>query len=375
MGQQTFARRGRSHDQQGKTDIGVHPADRDRRGVLSGGGDRGGADKTASVPGPVSRDDAGNLYAFLEGTARGEPRLFAAHMDTVSPGKGKRAVLCPGGVIRSDGTTVLGADDVSGLVSVLEALTVIREEQRPHPPVEVLFTAAEEPYSRGCASLDFSRLRSKEAYVLDLTGPVGTAAVAAPSILSVDVTVRGRAAHAGFAPEEGVNALTIAARALASLETGRTAPDTTVNFGLISGGIGKNIVPAEVSVRGEIRSLRHEAALAQGETIRNRFRQEADALGGEAEVTVTEELRAYRIPEDAPAVVRFHRALEELGYGPAQLITTFGGSDNNRLAAQGISGIVISCAMENVHTTEEYMVISQLERSAELTLRLMTMGE
>ena len=323
----------------------------------------------------VSRDDAGNLYAFLEGTARGEPRLFAAHMDTVSPGKGKRAVLCPGGVIRSDGTTVLGADDVSGLVSVLEALTVIREEQRPHPPVEVLFTAAEEPYSRGCASLDFSRLRSKEAYVLDLTGPVGTAAVAAPSILSVDVTVRGRAAHAGFAPEEGVNALTIAARALASLETGRTAPDTTVNFGLISGGIGKNIVPAEVSVRGEIRSLRHEAALAQGETIRNRFRQEADALGGEAEVTVTEELRAYRIPEGAPAVVRFHRALEELGYGPAKLITTFGGSDNNRLAAQGISGIVISCAMENVHTTEEYTVISQLERSAELTLRLMTMGE
>ena len=323
----------------------------------------------------VSPDNAGNLYAFLEGTVPGEPRLFAAHMDTVSPGKSKRAVLCTDGTIRSDGTTVLGADDISGLVSILEALTVIREKKLPHPPVEVLFTASEEPYSRGCAFFDFSRLRSKEAYVLDLTGPVGTAAIAAPSILSVDVTVRGRAAHAGFAPEEGINALNITARALASLETGRTAPDTTVNFGLISGGGGKNIIPAEVSVRGEIRSLRHDAALAQGKRIRTRFRQEADALGGEAAVTITEELRAYRIPENTPAVVRFRRALDELGYGPAQLITTFGGSDNNRLAAHGLCGIVTACAMENVHTTEEYTVISQLERSAALTLRLMTMGK
>lgn len=323
----------------------------------------------------VSQDDAGNLYALLEGTTRGEPRLFAAHMDTVSPGKGKRAVLYSDGTIRSDGTTVLGADNVSGLVSILEALTVIREEQLPHPPIEVLFTAAEEPYSRGCASFDYSRLRSKDAYVLDLPGPVGTAAIAAPSILSVEVTVRGRAAHAGFAPEDGINALTITARALASLETGRIAPDTTVNFGLISGGVGKNIVPAEVSVHGEIRSLRHDAALAQGEAIRTRFRQEADALGGETEVTVTEELRAYRIPEDAPAVVRFRRALDELGYGTARLITTFGGSDNNRLAAHGLRGIVTACAMENVHTTEEYTVISQLERSAALTLQLMTMEE
>lgn len=321
----------------------------------------------------VSRDAAGNLYGFLPGTTDGAPCLFAAHMDTVRPGKGKRAVLSPDGTIRSDGSTVLGADDVSGLVSILEALTVIREKALPHPPLEVLFTAAEEPYSRGCSSFDFSNLRSRMAYVLDLTGPVGTAAVAAPSILSVEVTVRGRAAHAGFAPENGVNALTIAARALAALDAGRTAPDTTVNFGLIAGGGGKNIVPAEVSIRGEIRSLRHNTAIAQGERIRRRFQEEAQALGGRAEVTVTEELRAYRIPETSPTVLRFRRAAEELGYGPARLVTTFGGSDNNRLAAHGVQGIVTACAMENVHTTEEYTTVMELERSAALTLRLMTM--
>ncbi|MBR4132690.1 MAG: peptidase T, partial [Oscillospiraceae bacterium] len=56
--------------------------------------------------------EAGNLYARLEG--EGESVLFSAHMDTVSPGRGKRAVV-EGGTVRSDGTTVLGADDCAGL--------------------------------------------------------------------------------------------------------------------------------------------------------------------------------------------------------------------------------------------------------------------
>lgn len=323
----------------------------------------------------VSQDEAGNLFAVLTGTRSGEPLLFSSHMDTVSPGRGKRAVLHPDGTITSDGTTVLGADDAAGLAAILEALTVIREKGLPHPAIEVLFSAAEELYSRGCAGFDFSRVRSRSAYVLDLTGPIGTAAAAAPSILSLDISVTGRAAHAGFSPEEGSNALTIAARALAALETGRVEPDTTVNFGTIEGGSGKNIVPASVRIRGEIRSLRHEKALARAEEIRSRFASEAEALGGRAAVTVTEELRAYHIPEDAPVVRRFQAALASLGLGEGELITTFGGSDNNHFPLHGIQGIVLACAMENVHTTAEYTHVSELQRSAELTLRLMTIED
>ena len=305
--------------------------------------------------------DAGNLYGLLPGTRAGAPLLFCAHMDTVSPGNGKKAVFHPDGRITSDGTTVLGADDAAGLAAILEALTVIREQGLPHPDIEVLFPVAEEPYCLGTSVFDFSLTRARTAYVLDLTGPVGTAAIQAPSILSVDINVTGRAAHAGFAPEDGVNALTIAARSLAALPTGHTAPDTTVNFGVIQGGAGKNIVPEQVVIRGEIRSLRHEAALEQARLVR--------------EVTVTEEIRAYRIGQEEPPVRRLAKAMERLGMGAPALVTTFGGSDNNNFAAHGIRGVVLACAMFDVHSVHEYTTAEQLCASARLVTELMTMED
>ena len=320
-------------------------------------------------------DGAGNLFARLKGKEEGPPLLFSSHMDTVAPGKGKKAVLHADGTITSDGTTVLGADDAAGLAAILEALTVIQENSLPHPELEILFPAAEEPYCRGTSVFDFSQVHARTAYVLDLTGKTGTAAVRAPSILSLEITVTGRAAHAGFAPEDGINALTIAARALSALPTGHISEDTTVNFGVIRGGTGKNIVPAEVTLRGEIRSLRHEAALAAAENVRAVFDREAENLGGKADVAVVEEIRAYDISPDEYVVRRFERALAAMGLGPAKLVTTYGGSDNNSFAAHGIRGIVMASAMENVHTVNEYTTVEALTRCAELTLWLMTMED
>ena len=320
-------------------------------------------------------DDAGNLFARLPGTCAGDALLFSAHMDTVSPGVGKKAVLQPDGRIISDGTTVLGADDAAGLAAILEALAVIRERGLPHPEIEVLFPAAEEPYCRGTSVFDFSRAKAKTAYVLDLTGPIGTAAVRAPSILSLEITVRGRAAHAGFAPEEGINALTAAARALAALPTGHVAGDTTVNFGVIRSGTGKNIVPESASLLGEIRSLRHEAALAEAEKVREVFCREAEALGAAAEVNVIEEIRAYSVGEDEYVVRRLAAAMERLDMGAPTLVTTFGGSDNNNFAANGVRGVVLACAMFDVHTVHEYTTVSELVKSAELVTELMTMED
>ena len=247
-------------------------------------------------------DGAGNLFARIPGTQAGEALLFSAHMDTVSPGKGKKAVLRPDGKITSDGTTILGADDASGIASILEALTVVREKELPHPEIEVLFTVGEEIYAMGSARFDYSRLKSKTAYVLDLTGGIGTAAIAAPTLLSLDITVHGRAAHAGFASENGINALSIAAGALSQLKTGRVSPDTTVNFGTIEGGDGKNIVPGKIHITGEVRSMRHEAALSEAMSVEEVFRREAEKLGGTAEVSFSEEIHAYRISEEEPVV-------------------------------------------------------------------------
>ena len=117
--------------------------------------------------------NAGNVYGFLKGSLSGEPVLFSAHMDTVEPGIRKKAIFHEDGVITSDGTTVLGADDAAGLVEILGGIRRVLASGKPHRDIEVLFPIAEEVYTKGSRVFDFSRIRAKEAYVLDLSGPVG----------------------------------------------------------------------------------------------------------------------------------------------------------------------------------------------------------
>ena len=256
---------------------------------------------------PESKDTASNLYGYLKGTVPGQPLLFSAHLDTVKPGIGKKAVLREDGTITSDGTTVLGADDVSGLTSILEALTVIQEKHLDHPDLEIFITVSEEPYCEGSRFAEYDRLKAKQGYVLDLDGPVGRAAIAAPSIISLKVEVEGKASHAGFAPEKGINALSIAADALSHIRTGRVYNDITVNFGTIHGGSGRNIVPERITIEGEIRGTEHENALCEAELIRQIFEKSAKKYGGSIQFTVTEHIHSYFVSENSEVVQRFLR--------------------------------------------------------------------
>ncbi|MBE6724466.1 MAG: M20/M25/M40 family metallo-hydrolase [Ruminococcaceae bacterium] len=326
-------------------------------------------DRADELCGQKSENSAGNVYGFLPGNRPGTPILLSSHMDTVKPGIGKRAVVSPDGTITSDGTTVLGADDAGGLSAILEALTVLREDGILHADVEVLFPCAEEIYGRGSEVFDYGKLRAKESYCFDLTGEIGEAVTRAPTILSLNITVEGRGAHAGFNPEDGINALTAAARALVRIPTGRVAEDTTVNFGRIEGGSVTNAVPAKVVLGGEIRSLRHEEALRKSEEITRIFAEEAEALGASAVVESKEMVRAYETPEDSPVVTRFADAAREVGLEPS-FGYTFGGADQNHFSKFGLSGIVAASAMHDVHTVHEYTRLDELEQLTALILAL-----
>ncbi|SMC64457.1 M20/M25/M40 family metallo-hydrolase [Papillibacter cinnamivorans] len=321
--------------------------------------------------GSILGGNCGNIRGFLEGNLPLEPLLFCAHLDTVETSSGKRAVLGEDGFIRSGGDTILGSDDLSGVAAILEALRVIREEKLPHRPIEVLFSVAEEAYCRGIQAFDASVLRSKEAYVLDLSGPVGTAALRAPSIISYEAEVLGKSSHAGFAPEDGIHAVAAAAKAVAALPIGRPDEESTLNAGFISGGGATNIVPDRCIVRGEVRSYSHEKALEWIRAVGKRFEEAAAEYGAGIRFKHEVVSEAYQTPPDSPVVRRFEEAARSLGL-PLSLISTFGGSDNNTLAKKGISGIVPACAMNEVHSLSEYTTVEELARAALLTLTLMT---
>lgn len=323
------------------------------------------------ITGYGSQAPTGNLYGLLKGNTEAPSILLSAHMDTVRPGIGKRAVQDENGVITSEGDTILGADDLSGVASILEAVRVIKEENILHPDIEVLFPVAEENYGKGSQLIDYSKIQSKLAYVFDLSGEIGLAATAAPTLISFEIRIQGKNAHAGFCPQLGINAIEIGAHAISQLKQGWVDDVTTVNIGKISGGKQTNIVPDECIVLGEIRSLKDEQAIKELNKLREIFEQTAASYQGSIEFHYEKQIEAYEISEEEEVVRRFRKASKGLGFNTVTQYT-LGGSDNNHFVRNGIRGIVVACGMNEVHTTNEYTTVDQLEKSASLALSLIT---
>lgn len=311
----------------------------------------------------------GNLLATIPGDPSLEPVLFAAHMDTVEPSRGKQAVTDENGHITSCGDTVLGADDFAGVSAILEGVASLLESGATHPTLELLFTTGEEHFCVGAKAFDAQRLQSKTAYVMDLSGPVGDCAVAAPTLITFSAEVVGKAAHAGFAPEDGVHAIQVAAAAVANLPSGRWG-DVTVNVGTITGGRATNIVPDSCTVTGEIRALCHQDALDRLNEIHSEFVEQAQAVDAKLNFNHTIHITGYRVDTDAPVAQRFKRACEAVGVAP-RFTDTYGGSDCNILSAYGIQGLVVATAMNNCHAVSEYTRVEELCKAARLTQALM----
>lgn len=318
--------------------------------------------------------NAGNLFGTLKGGLSGTPILLSGHMDTVAPGIGKKPVFHEDGTITSDGTTVLGADDLTGVIAILEGIRAVQEAGIPHRDIEILFAAAEEPFTRGSSEFDFSQMKAKESYVLDVTGPVGTAILQAPTILSFEAAVKGRAAHAGFEPEKGIHAIQTAARAIAALKLGHVDEETTLNVGLISGGSVVNAVPELCTCRGEIRSYSHEKAMETLEDVRAVFETAVKEAGAELSFTHRLHVKAFHLEPVAPVAVHFAGACRTLGIEP-KFGSTFGGSDGNTMMQHGIPCAVLSCGMYDVHSVREYAKVGDIVNGARLIAELITQGQ
>lgn len=313
--------------------------------------------------------NAGNLLATLPG--EGEPLLFSAHMDTVMPCENKKIIVEEDGLIHSDGTTVLGSDDVAGLVEIFEAIRSIQEDGKKHRSLELLLSIGEEFFLKGSLGFDFSKTKAKEAYILDVDGVIGHAVLGAPTGIRIMAEIYGKAAHAAMAPETGINAVCIAAEAIAKMPLGRLDEETTANIGIIKGGESGNIVPGYCFVEGETRSLSSAKAEAQMERMRSCFEEACEKYGGRCEFNITRVFDAYSIPREHAVVQRFVRACEKTGI-ESQFGYSCGGSDNNNFAKNGITGIVLACGMTDVHGCQETCRVSDMTNAARIVEAMMT---
>ncbi len=316
------------------------------------------------------QDAFGNVIARREGI--GEPVLLSAHMDTVEPGRGIRPRFDGPDVIRSDGTTVLGADDKAGCAVILEVAASLAEDGTPHRPVEVAITRGEEIGLVGARHLDPSAFRARTAIVIDSGGPPSNIQGQAPYHYTYDIEVHGRAAHAGVEPEKGIPAIAVAAEVVTRLPQGRLDAQTTANVGRIAGGTVRNAVPDYCRIEGEFRSMDPSRAEELAERVRSAV-EEVRARHPEAriECDLRLEYPGYTLTDDDPAVRLLYPVLRELGLEP-QPKPLGGGTDGNILRGFGIASVVIGRGGYAQHTKDEYLVVPEMvdcARAVEAVLR------
>lgn len=345
------------------------------------GKERGVADyvkaKLASLGFEVEEDDAGsringtagNVIGFRKGTVEGAAPIFlSCHMDTVESTE-KLNVIFDGDTIKTDGSTILGADDKAGISSVLEGIADVLERDAPRGDLQVIFSISEENGLRGARNLVHSRIRGKMGYVFDTERPVAGITLSAPTHDGIRVQIHGKAAHAGIAPENGVSAIVAASNAISKMRLGRIDAETTANIGNIEGGKARNIVPDLVTIGAEARSRNNAKLDEQVAHMKQVFEEEAGKMGARAEVQITRQYMTYRFAPEDDVVKLAVAASKKIGIEPV-FQDGGGGSDANIYNSIGIPAVVIGTGYSGAHSTTENITVSELVKASEYAAAL-----
>jgi len=310
--------------------------------------------------------NANNLIGYLEGD--GEPFFICAHMDTVTPGENINPIILDGNII-TDGNTILGADDKAAISAILEAITALKEDNIKVKRAEIVFTIAEEVGLLGAKNLDFSLLNSKFGYVLDADGDLGTVITKAPYHSRFYINIYGKASHAGAEPEKGVNAILLASEFLLESRWGKLDEETTGNVGIIRGGRATNIIPDEVYLEGEFRSLDNNKVEACFDNLKNSLKK-IELKQGKWELKREDLYKGYSIKDDEDVIKNINNVFKKLGI-ELKLKSTIGGSDANIFNEKGIKALNVGIAIENPHSVEEKVKIDNLFNLSKIVYELL----
>ncbi len=332
----------------------------------------------------------GNLLVDLPGTRKGPRLLFSTHLDTVPLCAGVKPRR-DGDRILSDGTTALGGDNRTGCAVLVTLVATLLKHKLPHPPITLLFTVREESGLHGARELKLADLGGV-AMGFNVDGKLASdLVVGAVGQENWDVEIKGKAAHAGVAPEKGISATLVAAVALAEAHRGGwfgkvEKPDGhgTSNVGIFGGKEGKpagdatNVVTDYVHIVGEARSPDAAFATKIAEGYQAAFKKAQseikDASGAMSEVKFLHKASypPFQLTDSDGAVKHAVRAAEAIGLKPSTLFSN-GGLDANWLVKHGVPTVTIGAGQYEIHTVNEYVDLPEFARGCQLAVALATL--
>jgi tripeptide aminopeptidase len=345
-------------------------------------------DANTRIPVPT---ETGNLIVELAGTRPGPRLLFSSHLDTVPLCAGAKPRR-EGDRIVSDGTTALGGDARTGCAVLVVLAETLIKHKLLHPPITLLFTVREESGLHGARELNPADLGDAVMCInIDGQSPADLL-IGAVGQENWEVEIKGRASHAGLAPEKGISSTMVGALALAEARRAgwfgkveKAEGNGTSNVGIFGGrngasaGDATNVVTDYAYLRGEARSPSAAFATTIAEGYRGAFtraQQEVkDHDGATAEVIFTHEAAypPFKLDEGSPVVTRATTVLKTLGLEPNYVFSP-GGLDANWLDQHGVPTVTIGSGQAEIHTVKEYVNLPQFAEGCRIAI-LMAMLE
>ena len=314
------------------------------------------------IPG---RETGGHLLAVPLQRRRGGPvQLMLGHSDTVWP----LGTLTDMPVERIDGRLHgPGTFDMKGgLTQMIFALRVLRDLALVPEVTPIVFVNSDEEVGSPESRRHVERLarRVRRALVLEPSmGPEGKLKTARKGVGEFNLTVKGRAAHAGLDPTAGASAIEELAHliqrlhALTDLEGG-----TTVNVGVVTGGTRANVVAAEARAKVDVRVLSADDGRRIEEAL---FGLEARTAGVSIEVTGgIKALPLERTPRNRGLWEQARSVGRALGLDLLE-VTVGGGSDGNTTSLFTATLDGLGPVGDGAHARHEHVEIAGLvERTA-----------
>ncbi len=300
----------------------------------------------------TEQDSKLNVFTKIPGI--GEPLFLSAHMDTVEPGRGIKPKVRQG-TIKSDGRTILGADNKSTIAVMLETIDLL--SGKDHRPLEILFTVDEESTNSGAIEFDFSRLSAKEGLIADIAEPIGTIVLASPAYIRFDARLIGHSAHAAY-PENAVNVLDALGQIL-RIPKGQLDPVTTLNIGLVQAGTSRNTIPGEANISGELRSYDEVLLEKNLNQTLDKIRRAAVSCAVGLSLEQKKDNPGYVFEEDDPFVKSIADIMTATRIKP-RFIWNPSCSDANIFNSRGLQVVNVGDGTLQTHTTGESIKLKDM---------------
>jgi len=303
--------------------------------------------------------------------------LLIAHMDTVYP----RGTLAKQ-PFRIEGNRAYGlgiADDRHGIAVILHALALLRAVKfTDYGTLTVLINGDEEAGSVGSRA-HLTRLGGEHDAVMSFEGGGSTGnqlRLATSGTASAILTVRGRASHAGMAPEQGINALTeLAHQILQAQDLSQPEIGVKVNWTMARAGVVTAMIPPDATATADVRVAR----IADFDGVERQLRERIGNKRLPGSV-VDLEFRRSRPPlqaTDASRALAGHARTiyaeigRELNVDPS----SGAGTDAAYAALKTVAPVIEGFGLGNFgsHSNDaEYVLIDSIEPRLYLTVRMIT---